>query len=204
LVEARGEGTHADIGDIMSREFLIARPLLRAVEEAAAGRPPVLLIDEIDRADEEFEAFLLEVLSDFQVTIPELGTIAAEHPPVVVITSNRTREIHDALKRRCIYHWIDYPDEAREVEIIRRRVPEVDERLAAELAGAMHRLREAELFKPPGVAETLDWARALQVLGAERLDEETIADTIGVILKYREDVETVRAAGLERLAGPPR
>jgi MoxR-like ATPase len=163
----------------------------------------VLLIDELDRADEEFEAYLLEVLSDFQVTIPEIGTIAAERPPVVVITSNRTREVHDALKRRCIYHWVEYPTEEREVAIIRARVPDVDERLAHQLAVAMQRLRSAELFKPPGVAETLDWARALQVLGADRLDEAAVADTLGVILKYREDVDAVRTDGLDRLVDAP-
>lgn len=193
LIEASGEQAKADVGDIMSREYLIPRPLLQAVEAAAGGRRPVLLIDELDRADEEFEAFLLELLSDFQVTIPEIGTIAAERPPIVVITSNRTREIHDALKRRCIYQWIDYPDVDREVEIIRRKVPDIDQSLARALAEAMSDLRSLELFKPPGVAETLDWARALKVLGATELTDEVIDDTLGVILKYREDVDTVRA-----------
>jgi len=188
LVEARGDGSHADVSDIMSREFLLARPLLRAVE--TPGRP-VLLIDELDRADEEFEAYLLEILSDFQVTVPEIGTIAADEPPIVVITSNRTREIHDALKRRCIYHWVDYPDLEREIAIVRARVPEIDERLARQLAAAMVDLRALDLFKPPGVAETLDWARALQVLGADRLSESVMDDTLGVVLKYREDVELV-------------
>jgi MoxR-like ATPase len=190
LVEAGGE--HADVGDIMSRDYLIARPLLRAVEAAAEGARPVLLIDELDRADEEFEAFLLELLSDFQVTIPEIGTIRAEVPPVVVITSNRTREIHDALKRRCIYHWIDYPTVEREAAIVRRRIPDLDARLAGHLAEAMSDLRALELFKPPGVAETLDWARALRVLGADELTDQVVEDTLGVVLKYREDVETVR------------
>lgn len=193
LIEASGEGAHADVGDIMSREFLIARPLLQAVEAAADGARPVLLIDELDRADEEFEAFLLELLSDFQVTIPEIGTITAAVPPVVIVTSNRTREIHDALKRRCIYQWIDYPDVEREVAIVRRRIPDLDERLARNLAEAMSDLRSLDLFKPPGVAETLDWARALQALGAEELDDEAMEDTLGVVLKYREDVETVRS-----------
>ena len=193
LIEASGETDHADVADIMSREYLISRPLLQAVEAAAGGRRPVLLIDELDRADEEFEAFLLELLSDFQVTIPEIGTIAAERPPVVVITSNRTREIHDALKRRCIYQWLDYPDVDRETDIIRRRIPDVDEKMARHLAEAMSDLRSLELFKPPGVAETLDWARALKVLGADELTDEVVDDTLGVVLKYREDVDLVRS-----------
>jgi MoxR-like ATPase len=162
LIEARGEGGQAEVTDIMSRDYLLSRPLLHAVESAAVGRRPVLLIDELDRADEEFEAFLLELLSDFQVTIPEIGTITAAEPPVVIITSNRTREIHDALKRRCIYHWVDYPDFDREVSIIRAKVPDIDERLARQLASAMGDLRSLDLFKPPGVAETIDWAQALQ------------------------------------------
>ncbi|HJR93356.1 MAG TPA: MoxR family ATPase [Acidimicrobiia bacterium] len=194
LIEAGGEGTHADVSDIMSRDYLIARPLLQAVESAAGGKRPVLLIDELDRADEEFEAFLLELLSDFQVTIPEIGTIAAERPPVVIITSNRTREIHDALKRRCIYQWIDYPSVEREIEIVQRRIPDLDERLARHLAEAMADLRALDLFKPPGVAETLDWARALRVLGAHELSDQVVEDTLGVVLKYREDVDTVRAS----------
>ncbi len=199
LIEVKGEG--GEVGDIMSRHYLIARPLLQAVEAASLGRRPVLLIDEIDRADEEFEAYLLELLSDFTVTIPEVGTIRAETPPVVVITSNRTREIHDALKRRCIYHWIDYPDLAREVEILRAKVPEVDEVLAKELAAAMQHLRSLDLFKPPGVAETIDWAHALMVLGADRLDPATADATLGVVLKYREDVERVRHEGVEKVVG---
>jgi len=197
LIEASDERVDAD--DIMSRDYLVARPLLKAVEASATGSRPVLLIDELDRADEEFEAYLLELLSDFQVTIPEIGTIRAEEPPVVVLTSNRTREIHDALKRRCIYHWIDYPDFEREVAIVRRKVPEVPEALAADLAGAMEKLRTMDLFKPPGVAETLDWAEALVVLGAERLDPEVVEDTLGVILKYQEDIERVRSSGTQQL-----
>lgn len=193
LIEASGDQSHAGVGDIMSRDYLIPRPLLQAVEEAAGGKRPVLLIDELDRADEEFEAFLLELLSDFQVTIPEIGTIRAERPPIVVITSNRTREIHDALKRRCIYQWIDYPDVEREAAIVQRRIPDLDETLARHLAEAMDDLRSLELFKPPGVAETIDWARALQVLGADTLTEGVVEDTLGVVLKYREDVEAVRA-----------
>jgi MoxR-like ATPase len=197
LIEASDERAEAD--DIMSRDYLVARPLLQAVEASSQGNRPVLLIDELDRADEEFEAYLLELLSDFQVTIPEIGTIAAEEPPVVVLTSNRTREIHDALKRRCIYHWIDYPDFDREVAIVLRKVPEVPEALAADLAGAMEQLRTMDLFKPPGVSETLDWAQALVVLGSERLDPEIVEDTFGVILKYQEDIERVRSVGSAQL-----
>ena len=196
LIEARGEGGGADISDIMSRDYLIARPLLEAVEAAAGGTRPVLLIDELDRADEEFEAYLLELLSDFQVTIPEVGTVSAQEPPVVVITSNRTREIHDALKRRCLYHWIDYPSFEREMEIVTAKVPGIDQELAADLARAMEKLRNLDLFKPPGVAETLDWAAALNVLGAEALSPEAAGDTLGVILKYEEDIERVRTAGV--------
>jgi MoxR-like ATPase len=203
LIEARGEGEGAGVGDIMSRDYLIARPLLKAIESAARGNPTVLLIDEVDRADEEFEAYLLELLSDFQITIPEVGTIKAEQPPVVVITSNRTREIHDALKRRCIYHWIDYPGADREVEIVRRKVPDIDDRLARQLAQAMQDLRSFDLFKPPGVAETLDWAAALQVLGANRLNGQLVEDTLGVVLKYREDVERLRAMGAESVVHKP-
>lgn len=196
LIEARGEGAHAGMTDIMSREYLIARPLLRAIEASSGANRPVLLIDELDRADEEFEAYLLEILSDFQITLPEIGTIRAGTPPVVIVTSNRTREIHDALKRRCIYHWVDYPDVDREIEIVRARVPDLDGRLARQLALAMHDLRSFDLFKPPGVAETIDWANALRVLGAGELDEELVADTLGVVLKYREDVEQVRGRGV--------
>jgi MoxR-like ATPase len=199
LIEARGEGSHAEVHDIMSRDYLVARPLLQAVESSAKGKRPVLLIDELDRADEEFEAYLLELLSDFQVTIPEIGTIVAAEPPVVILTSNRTREIHDALKRRCIYHWIDYPTFEREVAIVERKVPEVPAGLAADLAGAMEKLRAMDLFKPPGVAETLDWAAALTVLGTSRLDADVAEDTLGVILKYQEDIERVRAGGLSDL-----
>ncbi|MDH3463813.1 MAG: MoxR family ATPase [Acidimicrobiia bacterium] len=199
LIEAKGEGAHAEVGDIMSREYLVARPLLQAVEASALGQRPVLLIDELDRADEEFEAYLLEMLSDFQVTIPEIGTIAASEPPVVILTSNRTREIHDALKRRCIYHWIDYPDFEREVEIVLRKVPAISEALAADLARAMEKLRSMDLFKPPGVAETLDWAAALSVLGTERLTPESATNTLGVILKYQEDIERLKAGGVDQL-----
>jgi MoxR-like ATPase len=199
LIEAGGEGEQVEVDDIMGRDYLVSRPLLQAIEASADGERPVLLIDELDRADEEFEAYLLELLSDFQVTIPEIGTIASEHPPVVVLTSNRTREIHDALKRRCIYHWIDYPDFDREVAIVMRKVPDVPEALAADLARAMEILRTMDLYKPPGVAETLDWAAALAVLGTERLDPEVAEDTLGVILKYQEDIERVRSGGTQQL-----
>jgi MoxR-like ATPase len=198
LLEAQGEA-HADVDDIMSREYLIARPLLQAIELGATGRRPVLLIDELDRADEEFEAYLLELLSDYQITIPEVETVRAATPPVVVVTSNRTREIHDALKRRCIYHWIDYPDFEREVAILNEKAPDISQRLAAELARAMERMRDMDLFKPPGVAETLDWGAALSVLGEDTLSVGAADSTLGVVLKYQEDIERVRAGGLERL-----
>jgi len=199
LLEAHADGTAPDVADIMSRDYLIARPLLQAIELGAKGRRPVLLIDELDRADEEFEAYLLELLSDFQVTIPEVETVKAVEHPVVVITSNRTREIHDALKRRCIYHWIDYPDYEREIAILRSRAPEVSESLAGALARAMRHLRDLELFKPPGVAETLDWASALEVLGTTELSPEVVDETLGVVLKYQEDIARIRAAGVDRL-----
>lgn len=192
LMEASGTGSVDNVSDIMSREFLVVRPLLEAVEASRDGRRPVLLIDELDRADEEFEAYLLELLSDFQVTIPELGTIRAEQPPIVILTSNRTREIHDALKRRCIYHWIDYPDYDREVAIVQRKVAGISPGLAQSLAAAMAKLRTMDLFKPPGVAETLDWAAALSVMDSDSLDEAAIDETLGVVLKYRDDIEKVR------------
>jgi MoxR-like ATPase len=201
LLEARGEGASATPHDIMSREYLIARPLLQAIESSVDGHRPVLLIDELDRADEEFEAFLLELLSDFQVTIPEIGTIAAEERPIVVLTSNRTREIHDALKRRCIYHWIDYPTPAREADIIKRKVPELENGLAVAITRAMQQLRRMELFKPPGVAETLDWAESLRLLGAGELTGPTIERTLGVVLKYKDDIDMVTEAGVDTLVG---
>ncbi len=201
LLEARGEGSSARARDIMSREFLIARPLLKAVETSGDGHRPVLLIDELDRADEEFEAFLLELLSDFQVTIPEIGTIEAEVPPIVVLTSNRTREIHDALKRRCIYHWIDYPSPDLEASIVMRKVPGVEADLARNLSLAMERLRQMDLFKPPGVAETLDWAESLRLLHEGELTPNLVDRTLGVVLKYKDDIDTVRANGLEALVG---
>lgn len=201
LLEARGEGATATPHDIMSREYLIARPLLQAIEASTDGHRPVLLIDELDRADEEFEAFLLELLSDFQITIPEIGTIKADSRPIVVLTSNRTREIHDALKRRCVYHWIDYPSPARESEIITRKVPEIEVQLAGALSEAMRRLREMELFKPPGVAETLDWAESLRLLEAGELSPAIIDSTLGVVLKYKDDIDMVRSAGVGSLVG---
>ena len=203
LLEARGEGSSARARDIMSREFLIARPLLKAVETSGDGHRPVLLIDELDRADEEFEAFLLELLSDFQVTIPEIGTIEAEVPPIVVLTSNRTREIHDALKRRCIYHWIDYPSPDLEASIVMRKVPGVEADLAHNLSLAMERLRQMDLFKPPGVAETLDWAESLELLHEGELTPKLVDRTLGVVLKYKDDIDTVRAGGVEALVGSP-
>ncbi len=199
LLEARHDAGGTEIRDIMSMEYLVARPLLQAIQAGAGGRRPVLLIDELDRADEEFEAYLLELLSDFQVTIPEVATIKAVEPPIVVITSNRTREIHDALKRRCLYHWIEYPTFEREVAILREKAPGISEDLARQLAGAMQRLRDLELFKPPGVAETLDWAAALQVLGHTELTAPVMDDTIGVVLKYEEDVARIREGGVEHV-----
>lgn len=192
LLEARGEIDRAKAHDIFGPEFLIKRPILQALEADGTGRPPVLLVDEIDRADEEFEAYLLEILSDFQVTVPEIGTIRASEPPVVVLTSNRTREIHDALKRRCLYHWIDYPSPEREVEIVRTRVPGVPEALARQVVAFIGRLREADLTKVPGVAETIDWAAALLALGRRELTPEVVDETVGVVLKYEEDVRAVR------------
>jgi MoxR-like ATPase len=185
--------------EIFSREFLLRRPLLDAIDNHDEV-PPVLLIDEIDRSDEEFEAFLLELLSDFQVSIPELGTITARQPPFVVITSNRTREVHDALKRRCLYHWIDYPTLEKEVAIVRARAPEAADQLAHEVAALVHNLRELDLYKMPGVAETLDWARSLAALGATRIDASLVDATLGAALKYQEDLERARQAVPELVA----
>ena len=182
---------------LYTRRFLLARPLLRALEEA----PCVLLVDEVDRADDEFEAFLLEVLGENAVTVPELGEVRATTPPLVVLTSNRTREVHDALKRRCLYHWLDHPDLPREVAILRRRLPGIAERLATQVASAVRRLRELGLLKPPGVAETVDWAEALLTLGRTELDAETAAVTLGAVLKYREDARRALSAGV--LVGSP-
>ncbi len=182
---------------LYDRRFLVARPLLQALEDA----PSVLLIDEIDRADDEFEAFLLEMLSDFTITIPEIGTIRATTPPLVVLTSNRTREVHDALKRRCLYHWLDHPTYEREVAILRARLPQITEQLAADVALATGRLRQADLLKPPGVAEAMDWATALHVLGAREIDPERAAATLGAVLKYREDADRIKTLGLAALLG---
>jgi MoxR-like ATPase len=175
--------------ELWSRRFLVARPLLQALETS----PSVLLVDEVDRADDEFEAFLLEVLSDFSVTVPELGTLRAAVPPAVVVTSNRTRDVHDALKRRCYYHWLEHPEFDREVAIVRLRVPEASDRLCVEVTAAAHALRDADLLKPPGIAETVDWAQALAALGAPGLDPGLAAATLGAVVKYREDVERVRS-----------
>jgi MoxR-like ATPase len=198
LLEARGEADHATAHDIFGSDFLIRRPLLQALE-SDDGVAPVLLIDEIDRADEEFEAYLLEILSDFQVTVPEIGTITAAQPPRVILTSNRTREVHDALKRRCLYHWIDFPTAQKEYEIVLARVPEAPERLAREVVGFVHRLREADLTKVPGIAETLDWAAALLSLGAVELAPELVDETLGVVLKYEEDIRQVRGDQTRRM-----
>ena len=186
----RTTGSHTE-NAIYGDEFLIKRPLLKALQ-GRVGAAPVLLIDELDRADEPFEAFLLEVLSDFQLTIPELGTITATEPPLVVITSNRTREIHDAIKRRCLYYWVDYPNAARELEIVRRKVPGVDARLSAQIVAFVQRVRKEDMFKLPGVAETIDWTRALTALDVLELSKENINDTLGVLLKYQDDIHALR------------
>jgi len=198
MLEARGEAKSAATRDIFSEEFLIRRPLLQALESRGA-EPPVLLIDEVDRADEEFEAFLLELLSDFAVTIPEIGTVRAQRPPRVILTSNRTREVHDALKRRCLYHWIDYPTAERELAILHARLPEVPGALGSEVVAFVQRLRSADLTKAPGIAETLDWAAALMALGAKRLDTAQVEQTLGVLLKYQEDVAAMRSGGASRI-----
>jgi MoxR-like ATPase len=184
--------------ELFSDEYLVRRPLLRAIEHPGP-RPAVLLIDELDRADDDFEAFLLELLAEASLTIPELGTIRARHPPIVVLTSNRTRDLHDALKRRCLYHWIDYPDAQREAEIVRRRVPDAAPQLAGDVAAAVRRLRTEDIQKPPGIAEAIDWVAALRVLGLQRLDEAAAQRTLGTVLKYRDDQELVRARGLSGL-----
>jgi MoxR-like ATPase len=196
-VEASGGAQDPDAleASLYDRRFLLARPLLQALE----GGPCVLLVDEIDRADDEFEAFLLEVLSEAAITVPELGRIVADTPPIAVLTSNRTREVHDALKRRCLYHWIEHPEFAREVAILRRRLPEITERLAADVARVSGRMRQLDLLKPPGVAESIDWAAALHALGARQYDPELAALTLGAVLKYREDADRVRDVTLEAL-----
>src|SRR4051794_4398455 len=199
LRAAEARGTTDDVEDeLYSERFLVRRPLLQAIDHRE-GPPPVLLIDEIDRADDEFEAFLLEILSDYAVTIPELGTFRAATPPVVVVTSNRTRDVHDALKRRCLYHWVEHPDFDREVSIVRLRAPEVVERLARQVAAATEAIRELGPYKPPGVAETIDWAQALATLGRADLDEGSVLATLGTVLKYREDQQRVRDHGVADL-----
>jgi MoxR-like ATPase len=196
LSESRGE--RATEGELFGPDFLLSRPLLQAIEHEFE-RPPVLLIDEIDRSDEEFEAFLLEVLSDFQITIPEIGTIRAKEPPVVVLTSNRTREVHDALKRRCLYYWIEYPTFEKELEIVRAKVPEAPAKLAQQITAFVQELRQADLYKIPGIAETLDWTAALVALDRRALEPEIVDDTLGVLLKYQDDLARVRGATTRKI-----
>ncbi len=199
LAEAEGAADRERLShDVFSENFLIKRPLLQALEPDTAGAP-VLLIDELDRTDEAFEAFLLEVLADFQVTIPELGTVKAAHPPIVVVTSNRTREIHDALKRRCLYHWVGYPNAERELAIVRAKVPGIAKRLSEEIVHFVQALRREDLFKSPGVAETLDWAGALTELDAVALDPATVSDTLGVLLKYQDDIARIEGSRAKEL-----
>jgi MoxR-like ATPase len=199
MAEAEGVKTREGLEeDIFTEKFLIRRPILQALEGDFAG-PPVLLIDELDRTDEPFEAYLLEVLADFQVTIPEIGTVKAEEPPIVVITSNRTREIHDAVKRRCLYHWVDYPSAQRELEILRRKAPGASEKLSQEVVGFVQRLRKMDLFKLPGVAETIDWSQALVALDTLALDAETINNTLGALLKYQDDIARVQGSEAARI-----
>jgi MoxR-like ATPase len=199
LAEAGGPVDRERLGgDVFSDRFLVKRPLLQALEPDAAG-PPVLLIDELDRTDEAFEAFLLEVLSDFQVSIPELGTVKAERPPIVIVTSNRTREIHDALKRRCLYHWVDYPDAARELAILAARLPKAPQALSRQVVAFVQALRKEDLFKVPGVAETLDWAQALIELDAVALDPALVSDTLGVLLKYQDDIAKMQGSKAKEL-----
>lgn len=195
LAEAEGVEDRAELGkDVFSERFLIRRPILQALAPAVEG-PPVLLIDELDRTDEPFEAYLLEVLSDFQVSVPEVGTIKAEQPPIVIVTSNRTREIHDALKRRCLYHWVDYPDAARELAILKLKAPRAPENLSRDIVSFVQKLRSLDLYKNPGIAETIDWAEALTTLDAVSLDREVVNDTLGALLKYQDDI--TRVAGSE-------
>src|SRR6266478_6613535 len=198
LAESGAESRDTVEEEIFSERFLIKRPLFQALEPELGGAP-VLLIDELDRTDEPFEAYLLEVLSDFQITIPEIGTVKAKEPPIVVLTSNRTREIHDAIKRRCFYHWVDYPDAARELEIVKRKAPEAAERLSREVVAFVQRLRKMDLFKLPGVAETIDWSKALVALDKMTLDPQTVNDTLGALLKYQDDITRVRGSEAEKL-----
>ncbi|HZG69225.1 MAG TPA: MoxR family ATPase, partial [Herpetosiphonaceae bacterium] len=193
--ELDGAGKAAALHDIFGPDFLLRRPLLQALD-STDGRPPVLLVDELDRADDEFEAYLLEVLSDFQITIPELGTISARQPPVVVVTSNRTREIHDALKRRCLYHWIEYPAFDKELEIVRTKAPGASDQLTRQIVSFIQELRKLDLYKLPGIAETLDWATALHALDHQMLDPAIVDDTLGTILKYQDDIEQLRRHGI--------
>lgn len=201
LLEAAGEvDAEVAAAGLYRREFLLRRPLLEAVEASIAeALPPVLLIDELDRADEEFEAFLLELLSDFQVSIPELGTVKAEQPPIVILTSNRTREVHDALRRRCLYAWIDYPDAVKEYEILRAKAPEAEEQLALQVVEFVQKLRKEDLYKKPGVAETLDWATALHALNQKELTPENVSTTLGALLKYQDDLHLMSSTRIERL-----
>ena len=199
LAEAEGAGSREKLEkDIFSERFLIRRPLLQALD-STAGQAPVLLIDELDRTDEPFEAYLLEVLADFQVTIPEIGTIKAERPPIVIITSNRTREIHDAVKRRCLYHWVDYPTATAELEIVRHKVPGLPEKLSGDIVAFVQKLRATDLFKRPGIAETIDWAKALVELDRRSLDVGVVNDTLGVLLKYQDDIAAVRGSEAARI-----
>ncbi len=201
LMEARRDGADASANaavDLFSPEFLIKRPLLEAIDESR-DRSPVLLIDELDRADEEFEGFLLELLADYQITIPELRTFHATHPPVVVITSNRTREVHDALKRRCLYYWVDYPDYQKELQIVTTRLPDAPRQLAQQVTSFIQELRDTELYKIPGVSETLDWTSALMALNMRQLEPEVIDDTLGIMLKYQDDIEAVRGEPVRAL-----
>ena len=199
LAESEGAGSREKLEkDIFSERFLIRRPLLQALD-SGAGEAPVLLIDELDRTDEPFEAYLLEVLADFQVTIPEIGTIKAQRPPIVIITSNRTREIHDAVKRRCLYHWVDYPTAAAELAIVRHKVPGLPEKLSGDIVAFVQKLRAADLFKRPGIAETIDWARALVELDRRSLDASVVNDTLGVLLKYQDDIAAVRGSDAARI-----
>ena len=204
LAEVQGQRDRGLIeSEIFSERYLVKRPLLQALEPQVDG-PPVLLIDELDRADEPFEAFLLEVLSDFQVSVPELGVIKAARPPIVIITSNRTREIHDAIKRRCLYHWVDFPDAARELAIVRRKVPGIGEHLSREVVAFVQGLRKGDLFKMPGVAETLDWAQALTALDTVSLSPDAVQSTLGVLLKYQDDLAKIRGGEVERLVAEAR
>ncbi|MEX1154224.1 AAA family ATPase [Parvibaculum sp.] len=199
LAEAEGVEDRTELGkDVFSERFLIRRPILQALEPAVEG-PPVLLIDELDRTDEPFEAYLLEVLSDFQVTVPEIGTIKAAKPPIVIVTSNRTREIHDALKRRCLFHWVDYPDAARELAILKLKAPKVPENLSRDIVAFVQALRGLDLYKSPGIAETIDWAEALTALDAVALDKQLVNDTLGALLKYQDDIARVVGSEAARL-----